>query len=177
MKRIVSDTRGMQLVEFALVLPLLLLLLLGIIEFGFVLYNQAAITNASREGARWAATYYLNPLNVSGLQPTCSQIGSYINNQVDIDAELINFTSTTTSVKGCCGSGCTPSLSWPSTNNGTDGYESDGGRLGDQNSVTVQYQHHFLIFGNIISLIDGSGGSYSGLTLTATTSMRDYLQN
>lgn len=38
--------------EFALVLPVLLLILFGIIEFGLVMFDQAVITNASREGAR-----------------------------------------------------------------------------------------------------------------------------
>lgn len=44
---------GQALVEFALVLPILVVLLLGLIEFGFLLYNQQVITNASREGARY----------------------------------------------------------------------------------------------------------------------------
>ena len=38
--------------EFALVLPLLMLILWGMIEFGLLLYNKQVITNASREGAR-----------------------------------------------------------------------------------------------------------------------------
>ena len=38
--------------EFAIVLPLLILLILGIVEFSLLLYNQQVITNASREGAR-----------------------------------------------------------------------------------------------------------------------------
>jgi len=45
--------RGQALVEFALALPVLLLLLLGIIEFGLLLYNKQVITNAAREGARY----------------------------------------------------------------------------------------------------------------------------
>lgn len=47
--------RGAVAVEFALVLPLLLILLFGIIGFGVMMYNQAVITNAAREGARWGA--------------------------------------------------------------------------------------------------------------------------
>ena len=47
-----SSQKGASLVEFALVLPLLMLILLGIAEFGFLLYNKQVITNASREGAR-----------------------------------------------------------------------------------------------------------------------------
>lgn len=45
--------RGQALVEFAIALPVLLILLLGITEFGLLLYNQHVITNASREGARY----------------------------------------------------------------------------------------------------------------------------
>jgi Flp pilus assembly protein TadG len=48
---------GAAAVEFALVLPLLLVLLFGIIEFGFVIYNKAMLTNASREGARAGIVY------------------------------------------------------------------------------------------------------------------------
>ena len=46
-------SKGQSLVEFVLILPVLLLLLLGIVEFGLLLYNQHVITNASREGARY----------------------------------------------------------------------------------------------------------------------------
>jgi len=43
---------GASVIEFAVVLPLLVVLVFGIIEFGMLLYNQQVITNASREGAR-----------------------------------------------------------------------------------------------------------------------------
>ncbi len=45
-------------VEAALVLPFLLALLMGIIEFGRVLYFQQVLTNAARESARASATGY-----------------------------------------------------------------------------------------------------------------------
>lgn len=44
--------RGASAVEFALILPLLLLLVFGIIETSLALYDKAVITNASREAAR-----------------------------------------------------------------------------------------------------------------------------
>ena len=44
--------RGVAAVEFALVLPILLMIIFGIIELGIALYDKAVITNASREGAR-----------------------------------------------------------------------------------------------------------------------------
>lgn len=44
--------RGIATVEMALVLPVLSILLFGMIDFGFALYNQGTIATASREGAR-----------------------------------------------------------------------------------------------------------------------------
>ncbi len=49
--------RGQQLVEFALLLPLLLLLLMGIIEFGIAVFRYDTIANASREIARYGIVH------------------------------------------------------------------------------------------------------------------------
>ena len=48
----IKDQKGAAAVEFAIVLPVLLLVLFGIIEFSLAFYDKAMITNASREGAR-----------------------------------------------------------------------------------------------------------------------------
>lgn len=53
-----NKEKGQSLVEFALVLPLLLGLLCGIIDFGWVYYNQITLANAAREGARYAVIHY-----------------------------------------------------------------------------------------------------------------------
>lgn len=45
---------GQSMVELAVTLPLLLLLVFGIIDFGWLYYNQMGVENASREGARYA---------------------------------------------------------------------------------------------------------------------------
>jgi len=45
------------LVEMALVIPLLILLLTGVFEFGLVLYAHVQVSNAAREGARAASLY------------------------------------------------------------------------------------------------------------------------
>ncbi len=47
-----KDQEGAAAVEFAIVLPLLMMILFGIIEFSIAFYDKAMITNASREGAR-----------------------------------------------------------------------------------------------------------------------------
>jgi Flp pilus assembly protein TadG len=46
------DDRGAAMVEFALILPVLLMLVMGIIEFGRAYNIQVSIQAAAREGAR-----------------------------------------------------------------------------------------------------------------------------
>lgn len=50
------DARGAVAVEFALILPLLAMLLLGIFTFGLTYSNHLGLTNTVREGARLGAT-------------------------------------------------------------------------------------------------------------------------
>jgi Flp pilus assembly protein TadG len=50
-----SSDSGQAIVEFALILPVLLLIVLGIIQFGRLYSNDETITNATRAGARVAA--------------------------------------------------------------------------------------------------------------------------
>ena len=57
-KRLRRNEKGQALVEFALVMPILLLLLCGIIDFGWIYYNQITLNNAAREGARYAVIHY-----------------------------------------------------------------------------------------------------------------------
>ena len=56
---------GQSLVEFAVVLPVFLLILAGILDFGLGLYSQMTIINASREGARLGV---VEPGNISDIQ-------------------------------------------------------------------------------------------------------------
>lgn len=49
---------GASLVEFALIAPLLLLVLLGTIEFGYLFGQYNEVRHAAREGARYAAVSY-----------------------------------------------------------------------------------------------------------------------
>jgi Flp pilus assembly protein TadG len=49
--------QGQDLVEFALILPLLLLLLLGIIEFGIAIFRYNSVANVGREIARYGVVH------------------------------------------------------------------------------------------------------------------------
>jgi Flp pilus assembly protein TadG len=53
--RIRRGQEGQAMVEFALVIPLLLLLIFGIIQFGILFNNYLTLTDAVRVGARQAA--------------------------------------------------------------------------------------------------------------------------
>jgi Flp pilus assembly protein TadG len=63
---------GQELVEFALILPLLLLLFLGIIEFGRAMLAYNTIANAAREGAR----YGIVTPNSGAVQARCLEFTS-----------------------------------------------------------------------------------------------------
>ena len=51
-----GSRRGQTLVEFALILPIFLLLLVGIFDFGRAIYAYNTVSNAAREGGRLAIT-------------------------------------------------------------------------------------------------------------------------
>jgi len=55
--RIRRDEAGQSLVEMALVMGLLLLVLVGIADFGRAFHSYIIITNAAREGARYASRF------------------------------------------------------------------------------------------------------------------------
>lgn len=53
--RRINDEKGQTMVEFALVVPLLLVVLFAVIQFGGVYNDYIALTDATRVGARKAA--------------------------------------------------------------------------------------------------------------------------
>ena len=87
-----NSESGQAIVEFAMVLPILMALLLGILQFGIVFNNYITLTDATRAGARKAAvSRFLNDngasakqavqdsaagLNLSVLTPTISVTAS-----------------------------------------------------------------------------------------------------
>jgi hypothetical protein len=65
--------KAQSLVEFALVLPLLLLLILAAMDIGRMFYTKMVITNAAREGANYLA-YYPNSEITGGFSGTIDAI-------------------------------------------------------------------------------------------------------
>jgi len=85
-----------------MVFPLLMLLILGIIEFGIIIFSYSTISNAAREGARYGI---VNPTDMAGvtarvrdralgldlaaLQVTSTRTGGKIRVEVIYDARLM----------------------------------------------------------------------------------------
>jgi Flp pilus assembly protein TadG len=57
------------MIEFAIGSTVLIMLVLGILEFGFLWYQKQVITNASREAARYGVTYRTKPDGITRLAP------------------------------------------------------------------------------------------------------------
>jgi Flp pilus assembly protein TadG len=53
-------TAGMAMVEFVIILPILLMLVFAIVEFGVLFGRWQTVSNAAREGARTAVVYRTN---------------------------------------------------------------------------------------------------------------------
>lgn len=139
-----KDESGAVIAEFALVLPLLALLLFGMIEFGLVLFNKQVITNASREAAR--AGIVVDPDIPGGMtydQWIQSIAANYCSNY------LINL-------------GATSSPTVAST------YSATG--FGNELRVEISYNYDFLIFGGLAQMF--GAGTSNTVNLYARTVMR-----
>lgn len=145
-KKLRND-RGASMVEFAIVLPLLLLLAFGAIEFGLLYYNKAIITNASREGARAGIVRDTeNNTYPHKLAYITMVVNSYTR------GPMVTFTS--------------PNPDPTTATDPGDGCVSRGSDL----TVTVTYPYTFLAFSSVAKLIPGTFPD--AITLSAQTVMR-----
>lgn len=77
--------KGQGMTEFALTLPILLVLLIGITEFGRLLFTYSAVVTAAREASRYGAAAGVNDSGIlyyqdcDGIRATAIQIGSIAN--------------------------------------------------------------------------------------------------
>lgn len=81
---------GASLVEFAVALPLLLILVLGIIEFGFLLAQMNEMRHGAREGARYAAVSRPDYVGGGGVGDAADVVA--------VTCDAINLPGTTVSV-------------------------------------------------------------------------------
>lgn len=71
--------RAAAMVEFAIVLPVLLLIVFGIIDFGRALYTMNNLTSAVREGARLASTQISpDPTTAGSMSAVQSKVSAFV---------------------------------------------------------------------------------------------------
>jgi Flp pilus assembly protein TadG len=130
-------TRGQALVEFAVVLPVFLLILSGILDFGFMLYSRMTVISATREGARVAIDA---PKSTQAQQ---AQIPNLITSRVTDAASGLNIADLTVSPT-CVGVATACNFS-PTGN----------AKAGDSVKVLVAYKYHSifpLLFGQTVNM-------------------------
>jgi Flp pilus assembly protein TadG len=88
---------GASAVEFGIVLPVLMLLALGCVDFGRFAYHHIAVQNAARAGAEYAI---MNPYTSGGQNAWLTQVQQNARdemaNQSDVDTSLLTTTTTVT---------------------------------------------------------------------------------
>lgn len=109
MEKKAKKENGSVVVEFALILPLFLLIVFSIVELSVALYNKAVITNASREAARAGVVVRSKRLTDSQIKDKAT---AYIENK------LISFKSATPTVTvdssgGVSGTNLTVTVTYP----------------------------------------------------------------
>lgn len=148
--------RGAAVIEFSLVVPLLLLLLFGIIEFSLLVYNKHIITNASREGARYGIVI------TEGARHNQDEIREVVKDWVSQeggDGFLVTFgTDTITDGDIVACSLEQGAASWVCANDTTSNF-------GDKLRVTITYDYDFLLIPSFITSLAG------GVKINAETIM------
>ena len=99
---------GASVVEFAILAPLFVVLLFGLVEFGLAIYSKGMITNASREGARFGVVYS-TPRKTDA--EITSKVQEYLANAGFQDDVNINVTG----AQGTSGTPLTVSVTYPYT--------------------------------------------------------------
>ncbi len=66
--RALNEERGQSLVETALLFPMLLVMLLGIVDFGWIAYNYIELTNAANAGVHYAVQNTTTATQTSSIQ-------------------------------------------------------------------------------------------------------------
>jgi Flp pilus assembly protein TadG len=120
-----ANDSGQTLVEFAISLPILLLLVLGTLDYGYLVSTRVTLQDAVRQGGRYAITGEC----ITGSDGTCSQTRYNSILQTVENASLGRLNSSQISIT--CqdeGGGC----------------PNGAGGPGDIVTITVTYPYHFM---------------------------------
>jgi hypothetical protein len=78
--------KAQSLVEFAILLPVFILVVLGIFDLGRIVYTFSALHNAAREGARYGA---VNHCDVTGIEATAKNYAVGLGENVVVTTSII----------------------------------------------------------------------------------------
>lgn len=93
--------RGTTTVEFAISALLMLMLLFGIMECSLLVYSYHTVSNAAREGSRWAIVRGIDCV-ASSCPATADSVKAYVLTQVPLlDASQVTVTTTWSSSENC----------------------------------------------------------------------------
>jgi Flp pilus assembly protein TadG len=162
------DCRGSQLVEFAFTMPLLIVIAIGITDFGQAYNTKQILTNAAREAARVTVSQPLSNSACTGTTPCSIQAAAEA-----VRSYLMNAGLNTAS---CIAPG-TPSgsgtLTWTYACNGVSltvnrgfAYTATGGMVVPSTQVTLAYPYTWT-FNNVIGLL--VSGQTASLPASITT--------
>jgi len=139
----IKSARGAAIIEVALTLPLLLLVSVGIVEFGRAYQTQQVLTNAAREGARVAVL----PVQPAGAVQarvtqylTAGQIANPSKATVTVAATQISL---------------------------------GGGSTAPGSKVTVTYPYSFMVLQPVARLVVSGSKVGQSITMTAVVEMRN----
>jgi Flp pilus assembly protein TadG len=96
-----ANERGAEAVEFALVVPVFLLLVFGVVDFGWMINHDTMVNNASREGARLGA---LDPFTADIQATVLADSGTLDKSQITVTVTCL---PTSCATKGSATSGGT----------------------------------------------------------------------
>lgn len=92
-----SSFQGQSLIEMALMLPILLVLIIGALEFGRLFYTKIVLTNAAREGAYYITTHVSDYNMAMGTAPNTVIAAQAEANDSGISTITVGITP-----KNCC---------------------------------------------------------------------------
>jgi Flp pilus assembly protein TadG len=108
--RLLHADDGQALVEFALVMPIIIALLLGIVQFGIIFNNYETMTDAARVGARQAITArWSGDHGAAGYAAARSAAGNLKQSDLGVDIQSC--------VPGTYPCGSSPGQDWTATGN------------------------------------------------------------
>lgn len=148
-----SPERGQSLAEFAIVLPLLLVLVIGIIEFANAWRTSQIVTNGTREGAR---------------------IGVLPDARGDTESQIVDYIKEYLANSGLDSSKAVVDVSCDTNNDGSFNESGACDGSGEAERINVQYDYTFTFLGPILDFMTGGNGAEFGtVTLDASTIMRN----